>query len=181
MTGLIEGEESMARTRIRCSRRGCEAEMDLVTRTDDLVFADVPFRVTWTIWECPRDGSTIVPVDVHRIYDQNVLRTIATRGPATSRTFRALRDSLNLSGIELANLLDVTPETVSRWETGKKPLNPLAWVVVASMALDKLEGRAVMRRQLLATAVDGASRSVSEFTIVTTFTITAPGEPDRDG
>ena len=35
-----------------------------------------------------------------------------------------MRKSLELSGKELASILEVTPETVSRWENDKAPMNP---------------------------------------------------------
>ena len=39
---------------------------------------------------------------------------------------RFLRKYLGFSGVDFAGLLDVTPETVSRWENGKKQMSPVA-------------------------------------------------------
>ncbi|MBX3185815.1 MAG: hypothetical protein KF819_02325 [Labilithrix sp.] len=64
---------------------------------------------------------------------------------------------LQLKGTELAAMLGVAPETLSRWESEAMPLNPLAWVTVAAMVLDKLEGRAVTTKQLRASV--GGERS----------------------
>lgn len=38
---------------------------------------------------------------------------------------RFLRKSLGWSGIDLADRFGVAPETVSRWETGQRPMNPV--------------------------------------------------------
>ncbi|HTP29443.1 MAG TPA: hypothetical protein VMK12_27735, partial [Anaeromyxobacteraceae bacterium] len=41
----------------------------------------------------------------------------------------------------LAELLDVTIETISRWEHGKQSLDRRAVALLASMVLDRIEGR----------------------------------------
>ncbi len=65
-----------------------------------------------------------------------------------------------MKATELAELVDVAPETLSRWETGAKAVNPVVWVTVAAMALDKLAGRATTLKQLHAAKEPASAKPV---------------------
>ena len=54
--------------------------------------------------------------------------------------------------MRLAELLDVTPMQVSRWENGRKPLERRAVALVSALALEQIEGRAATRAVLEALA-----------------------------
>jgi transcriptional regulator with XRE-family HTH domain len=47
-----------------------------------------------------------------------------------------MRKALGLRAADLAEMLDVTPETLSRWETGKLPMGRTSWLTLSSLALD---------------------------------------------
>lgn len=49
-----------------------------------------------------------------------------------AKEFRAAREEMFLPAKELASLLDVTPETVSRWENGKRDV---PWMVIKTMEI----------------------------------------------
>jgi transcriptional regulator with XRE-family HTH domain len=51
---------------------------------------------------------------------------------------------------DLAELLDVTPETVSRWETGKLDVAHAAWATLADVVIERTEGRTRMLDRLRA-------------------------------
>lgn len=138
----------MASKKMTCTK--CGSAMKFSARTDEVPVAGVTFSVSWEVWVCPKDGTWIVPPETHAEFDRKALRTIASQGPATGTTLRYLRGALKMKGAELAALIKVQPETLSRWETGAQPVNPLAWVTVASMALDHLDGRATTTKQLRA-------------------------------
>lgn len=53
----------------------------------------------------------------------------------TGQELRATRDALGLSQAELARALDVTVSTISRWETGHKPIGNPGMVRLALEAL----------------------------------------------
>ena len=38
-------------------------------------------------------------------------------------------------------MLDVRPETLSRWEHGKRAVDRNAWLTASAIALDKIEGK----------------------------------------
>ena len=49
--------------------------------------------------------------------------------------------ALGLKATQLGELLDTAPETISRWETGKRPPERGAVVIVAALVDDELSGR----------------------------------------
>jgi putative zinc finger/helix-turn-helix YgiT family protein len=76
---------------------------------------------------CPECGE--YEVDIHRIEELHrlIAQTVASKkARLTPQEIRALRKYLGFSGVDFAATLDVTPETVSRWENGKKQMSPVA-------------------------------------------------------
>jgi transcriptional regulator with XRE-family HTH domain len=49
-----------------------------------------------------------------------------------------MRQTTGLKGRELAALLDVRPETVSRWEQGKRPVDRATFAILRQLLLDRL-------------------------------------------
>lgn len=92
--------------------------------------------------ECGLDSVTLMNVEVRRCsecgeYEVDIPRMeqlhrliaqeVAAKGPRlTPQEIRFLRKYLGFSGVDFAATLDVTPETVSRWENGKKQMSPVA-------------------------------------------------------
>jgi putative zinc finger/helix-turn-helix YgiT family protein len=76
---------------------------------------------------CPECGEYEVDIprmeELHRLIAQEVASKDARLTP---QEIRFLRKYLGFSGVDFAATLDVTPETVSRWETGKKQMSPVA-------------------------------------------------------
>lgn len=76
---------------------------------------------------CPECGEYEVDIprmdELHKLIAQEVASKTARLTP---REIRLLRTYLGFSGVEFAAVLDVTPETVSRWETGKKQMSSVA-------------------------------------------------------
>jgi putative zinc finger/helix-turn-helix YgiT family protein len=76
---------------------------------------------------CPECGE--YEVDIPRIDELHrlIAQTVASKeSRLTPQEIRFLRKYLGFSGVDFARTLDVTPETVSRWETGKKQMSPVA-------------------------------------------------------
>jgi DNA-binding XRE family transcriptional regulator len=68
-----------------------------------------------------------------------VARELVTRGAFTPESFRFLRKTLGLRAVDLAELLDVTPETISHWETGATAAPKAVWGVVAAMIGERVD------------------------------------------
>ncbi|BDG06305.1 type II TA system antitoxin MqsA family protein [Anaeromyxobacter oryzae] len=79
---------------------------------------------------------------------------LADAGVRGGEALRAMRKALRLRASDLARLLDVTPETMSHWETGKVPPNRAAFVAVCAMVQDAVDGRTTTRDRL-AVLADG--------------------------
>ena len=73
--------------------------------------------------------------------DLSVAGALARHGEASAEAFGFMRRALGLRSHDLAELLDVSPETVSRWENAKGSVDRGAALLLAAMVLDRLEGR----------------------------------------
>jgi putative zinc finger/helix-turn-helix YgiT family protein len=99
-------------------------------------------RENYRYTECGLDSVTLMNVEVRRCpecgdYEVDIPRMeelhcliaqeVASKGPRlTAQEIRFLRKYLGFSGVDFAATLDVTPETVSRWEGGKKQMSPIS-------------------------------------------------------
>lgn len=74
-------------------------------------------------------------------FDLEVARRLAELGAGTGRAFQFMRKTAGIRAVDLAALLGVTGETISRWERGKVPVDRAAFVLLGSIVLDRLSGR----------------------------------------
>jgi DNA-binding XRE family transcriptional regulator len=68
-------------------------------------------------------------------------RRLVTRGLRDGGTFKFIRKALGLLASELGDLLDVSPETISRWENSHRPAERSVWNTLADLVDDKLHGK----------------------------------------
>jgi putative zinc finger/helix-turn-helix YgiT family protein len=99
--------------------------------------------------EC--DEALVTAADLER-FELSVAAEIARLGLRSGDGFRFMRKALGLSGVATAELLDVSAETVSRWEHGKPEARTFA--LLGSVVSDRLAGRdeTVQRLQALQSA-----------------------------
>lgn len=71
--------------------------------------------------QCESCGEILFTPEQSREHDRLVARGIIDRGPRAGAELRLLRKVAGLTAAEFAALLDVTPETVSRWENDRVP------------------------------------------------------------
>ena len=110
------------------------------------------FKATGPGSRCARCGEEVVEFGVLGMFDLAIAADLARSGPATGDAFRFMRKAIGLPGKELAALMEVAPETVSRWENEKLPVERRALALLASMVLEKVEGRAATLDRLRALA-----------------------------
>ena len=65
-----------------------------------------------------------------------VANVLGTLGASTGPVFKFQRKALGLQAAELAELLDASVETVSRWENGKRDIPRSALAVLATLVED---------------------------------------------
>jgi DNA-binding transcriptional regulator YiaG len=98
--------------------------------------ADIPAR------ECTSCGELLVSGPGMAAFERAITLDLARGGDVGPQGFRWLRKAAELRAVRLAELLDVTPMQVSRWENGRKPLERRAVALVSALALEQAEGKA---------------------------------------
>jgi DNA-binding transcriptional regulator YiaG len=83
-------------------------------------------------------------------FERAIAGELARRGPVSDETFRWIRKAAGLERGDLAQVLGVTPETIAGWEGERRPIDRAAWLLVAAMVLDGIEGPKPMRIRLRA-------------------------------
>ena len=89
---------------------------------------------------CPECGWECIGSAAAKEVSLWISKEFALHGPATGKAFRHMRKTLGMPAIEVAKLLELTPETVSRWESGARPVNHHAFILLGSLVLDRLRG-----------------------------------------
>lgn len=85
-------------------------------------------------------------------FELEVAKALAESGIASGDAFRWMRKSLELRAIDVAQLLGVTPETISRWETGRVAPDRGALALVGLLVMDHARGSTATLDRLRARA-----------------------------
>jgi DNA-binding transcriptional regulator YiaG len=116
---------------------------------------DVPAR------KCTSCGELLISGPGLGAFERAITLELVRGGDVGPEGFRWLRKAAGLKAVRLAELLDVTPMQVSRWENGRKPLERRAVALVSALALEQVEGKSATRAVLEALAAGKkAPRSV---------------------
>ncbi len=118
-------------TKLKEQSKGLHLELDVGT----FAMPDAPALV------CQNCGTSSTNAKYLEAFELIVAGFLAQHGAATPNTFRFMRKAVGLGAGELAELLDVTRETVSRWENGKQPLERRALAIVGGLVLDRIDGK----------------------------------------
>jgi putative zinc finger/helix-turn-helix YgiT family protein len=106
------------------------------------------FKAMMPATRCAECGETVVSGADLEAFELAVAADLAQRGPTSGEAFRFMRKALGLKAVEVAGLLDVTQETVSRWENDKFKPERRALALLGSMVLDRQDGRATTMDRL---------------------------------
>jgi putative zinc finger/helix-turn-helix YgiT family protein len=120
---------------------GTETLSPELPRSEVTASAAVPTR-------CPSCGDVQIDRELAQRFSLAMCCELADAGVASGEALRHMRKALGLRAAELARLLDVRPETISHWETGKAPPNRAAFVAVCAMIQDAIDGRTTTRDRL---------------------------------
>ena len=101
--------------------------------------------------ECLQCGNTYLRYDAMIAVKRSVAMELVRHGDVNAETFKYMRKTIPMSVAELAPLLHVAPETVSRWESGEQPIEPNAAALLALMVVEAIEGRSTCIDHLKAT------------------------------
>lgn len=110
------------------------------------VFEDFPQKVCASCGERYYEAKDLVAAE-----DAVTLELVA-RGVRDAVVFKHLRKTLGLKATELADLLGVAAETVSRWENGHNEPDRAVWATLELLVEDHYAGRTTTRDRLRALA-----------------------------
>ena len=119
----------------------CKGQLRAASSEIERTLAGRTFKASIPAIKCTKCGEeTYAGADLANI-DLAIAGELASHGVATPEAFSFMRRALGMRALELARLLDVAPETVSRWEHGKLPLERGPVALLSAMVLDRIEGR----------------------------------------
>lgn len=105
-------------------------KLTITRRIDGRTFSvDVP-----TVEREP--GEVGVDLEMARGAEVAIACAVAA-GPPSPAGLRFIRGALGMSGVRLAQLLDVRPETLSRWESGASNFDRTTWLAVGALARER--------------------------------------------
>ena len=96
--------------------------------------ADLPARV------CVGCGTRYFDDRVVGEFDALVAAKLAEAGVTEPEALQFMRKVTGLQGKEFAELLAVRPETVSRWEQGKRPIDRATYAVIRQLVSERTRG-----------------------------------------
>ena len=73
-------------------------------------------------------------------FDNLVAAHLADAGVTDGEALKFMRKGTGLNGKEFAELLEVRPETVSRWEQAKRPIDRATYALMRQLVLDRVHG-----------------------------------------
>ncbi len=73
-------------------------------------------------------------------FDALVAAKLAEAGVTEPEALKFMRKVTGLQGKEFAELLAVRPETVSRWEQGKRPIDRATYAVIRQLVSERARG-----------------------------------------
>lgn len=111
-------------------------------RVLEFVFEEFPQKV------CAKCGERYYEAKDLVAAEDAVTRELVARGIRDAAVFKHLRKTLGLKAIELADLLGVTAETISRWENGHNEPDRAVWATLELLVDDHYAGRTATRDRL---------------------------------
>jgi putative zinc finger/helix-turn-helix YgiT family protein len=104
--------------------------------------ADLPARV------CAACGTSYFGDLVVGQFDALVAAKLAEAGVTEPEALKFMRKVTGLQGKEFAELLAVRPETVSRWEQGKRPIDRATYAIMRQLVYERARGGTATRDYL---------------------------------
>lgn len=118
----------------------CKGPLRVDHSENHYTIGEVEIAVTVPARRCAECKTAYVSGPVSEAAELFVASQLLGRGIATGAAFRFMRKALGLRATDLADLLDIDAATVSRWETGKVPVDRAALATLSAAASERLEG-----------------------------------------
>lgn len=115
-------------------------------------FDGVTYTVTVPAEVCPHCSESLVTSANLRRAEAAIARALVTSGAQDGATLQWLRKVAGLRAVDLAELLGVAVETVSRWENDRTAIDRPALHTLGELAVERGEGRTTTADALRAMA-----------------------------
>jgi putative zinc finger/helix-turn-helix YgiT family protein len=123
-----------------CERCGKDAILDILV-DDATDVCGHNFTAQMPATRCAACGQVVIAAEHVKRFERRIAVELAKAGLRSGESFRFLRTVLEMAQPSLAELLDVPPEYVHYWESGKWPVDPRAMAVLASLLLGRFDGQ----------------------------------------
>lgn len=98
------------------------------------------FTTSFPAQVCDACGETYFDDTTVANFDLAVAARLADAGVTKAEALKFMRKVTGLQGKEFAQLLHVRPETVSRWEQAKRPIDRATYAIVRQLISEKMRG-----------------------------------------
>lgn len=99
---------------------------------------------------CESCGSRLYGDEALEKAELAVAIELGARGVRTGEAFKFIRKAIGMRATDLAELLDVTAETISRWEREAVEIDHAAFAVLGALASERREAKTEMLDRLKA-------------------------------
>ena len=121
----------------RCGNTGLHVEKRPATRT----IAGHSFKASVPALVCDACGAVYFNGPSLGGFDLAVANRLAHAGVSDGEAIKFMRKAVGLPAVTLAELLDTSPETVSRWERGVSHIDRAAFAILAGIVIEKTDNR----------------------------------------
>ena len=109
---------------------------------------------------CSSCDASTVNGEASARFELQVAAELAPRGLRSGEAFRFMRKALGMKAAELAEVMNVAAETLSRWENGQREVDWPEFMVLGFLVDDKLAGRTTVLARAKALAEPQTNRYV---------------------
>ncbi len=106
------------------------------------------FTATVPSKKCTQCGESYFDAEGGILFQQAIAQKLIDMGTSSGAAFKFLRKTLGIKASDLAPLLDVAAETISRWETGERAVDHAAMALLGVLVAEKLDGRSTTVNRL---------------------------------
>jgi DNA-binding XRE family transcriptional regulator len=136
---------------VEWSCSGCFSQkVQRASHKENLKFGDYVFVAEVPATKCLDCGQTLSAPGALDVMAGRIVQEFLRAGDFNATALRIMRSLLRLKAVQMATLLGVRPETISRWETGRWPISRPAAIALGSLFADFLEGRETTRNLIQA-------------------------------
>ena len=129
--------KSVKRKCSRCGNPGLHAKKRPAVRT----VAGHSFKASVPALVCDSCGAVYFNGPALGDFDLAVANKLARAGVSDGEAIKFMRKAVGLPAVTLAELLDTSPETVSRWERGVSHIDRAAFAILAGIVMEKADHR----------------------------------------